>query len=120
MSPNLKSRIYRGESFTVSYNIHRCIHAEECVRRLGEVFDLNERPWIQPDQASPEQSEDMIPHFPFGALQYERLDGGSNEEVPTVNIIIRSFDKYRLRSINCNLHRHEFPNQMNSRLVFIL
>ena len=87
MAPKLKTRVYRGESINVIYDIRRCIHAEECVSRLAEVFDINKRPWIQPDQAAPEQVADTISHCPTGALHYQRLDGGPTEEVPAVNII---------------------------------
>ncbi len=92
MAPKLKPRIYRGESIHVTYDIRRCIHAEECVRRLGEVFDTKKRPWIQPDQATPDQVADTISHCPTGALHYERLDGGPAEEVPAVNTIMLEED----------------------------
>ncbi len=92
MPPKLKPRVYHGESVNVTYDIRRCIHAEECVHRLGEVFDTNRRPWIQPDQATPGQIADMIPHCPTGALHYQRLDGGPAEEVPTVNTIMLQED----------------------------
>jgi CDGSH-type Zn-finger protein/uncharacterized Fe-S cluster protein YjdI len=92
MAPNQKTRVYRGESIHVTYDIRRCIHAEECVNRLGEVFDTKKRPWIQPDQAAPEQIADTISHCPTGALHYQRLDGGSGEEVPAVNTIMLQED----------------------------
>ena len=92
MAPNLRTRVYRGESINVIYSIRRCIHAEECVKRLDEVFDNNKRPWIQPDQATSEQIADTISHCPTGALHYQRLDGGPDEVVPTVNTIMLQED----------------------------
>jgi CDGSH-type Zn-finger protein/uncharacterized Fe-S cluster protein YjdI len=92
MAPKLKSRVYRGESINVTYNVRRCIHAEECVNRLGTVFDMDKRPWIQPDQATVEQVAEAISHCPTGALHYERLDGGPVEEVPVVNTIVPEED----------------------------
>ncbi len=92
MAPALKTRVYSGESINVTYSICRCIHAEECVRRLGEVFDVNNRPWIQPDQATPGQIADTISHCPTGALHYQRLDGGPVEEVPPTNSIVLQED----------------------------
>lgn len=92
MPPNLKPSVYRGESINVTFDIRRCIHAEECVRRLGDVFDINKRPWIQPDHATTEQIVDMIPHCPTGALHYQRLDGGPDEEIPTVNTVVLQED----------------------------
>jgi CDGSH-type Zn-finger protein/uncharacterized Fe-S cluster protein YjdI len=92
MAPNLKTREYRGESINVIYSLRRCIHAEECVSRLGEVFDTDKRPWIQPDQATPERIADTISHCPTGALHYQRIDGGPVEEVPSVNTIVLQED----------------------------
>jgi len=92
MVPNLKTRAYRGESINVTYSIRRCIHAEECVNRLGEVFDNHKSPWIQPDQATPGQIADTISQCPTGALHYQRLDGGPIEEVPAVNTIVLQED----------------------------
>jgi CDGSH-type Zn-finger protein/uncharacterized Fe-S cluster protein YjdI len=88
MGPKRKTRVYRGEAINVTYDVHRCIHAEECVNRLGQVFDMNKRPWVQPDQATPEQIAETISHCPTGALHYERLDGGSAEGIPVVNTIV--------------------------------
>ena len=42
---------YAGEGIEVSYDVLRCTHARECVERLPEVFDPDERPWIDPDNA---------------------------------------------------------------------
>ena len=92
MAPNLKTRAYRGESIHVNYSIRRCIHAEECVNRLGEVFDNNKRPWIQPDKATPGQIADTISHCPTGALHFQRLDGGPFEDVLAVNTIVLQED----------------------------
>ena len=92
MAPKLKTRVYRGEAINVTYDIRRCIHAEECVHRLSEVFDMDKRPWIQPDQATPEQIAETISHCPTGALHYERLDGGPAEDTPVVNTIMLEED----------------------------
>jgi CDGSH-type Zn-finger protein/uncharacterized Fe-S cluster protein YjdI len=92
MAPKMKTRTYHSEAINVHYNVRRCIHAEECVQRLGEVFDINKRPWIQPDQATADQVVDTISHCPTGALHYERLDGGPAEAVPEVNTIILEED----------------------------
>jgi uncharacterized Fe-S cluster protein YjdI len=35
---------YRSEKITVSFDLGRCIHSEECVRGLPEVFDTSKRP----------------------------------------------------------------------------
>lgn len=107
MAPNLKTRTFRGESINVNYNIRRCIHAEECVNRLGEVFDNNKRPWIQPDKATPGQIADTISHCPTGALHFQRLDGGPFEDVLAVNTIVLQEDGPVYLSGNLIVHNAE-------------
>lgn len=92
MAPKQKTREYRGEAINVTYSLFRCIHAEECVNRMGEVFDNQKRPWIHPDQATPEQIADTISYCPTGALHYQRLDGGPAEGIPAVNTILLQED----------------------------
>ncbi|MFZ8528429.1 (4Fe-4S)-binding protein, partial [Staphylococcus aureus] len=38
---------YTGREVTVSFDAEVCQHAGECVRGLGDVFDVSQRPWIQ-------------------------------------------------------------------------
>ena len=73
---------YTSEDIDVTWDGKRCIHAAECVRRLGEVFDTSKRPWVQPDKASAERVAEVIHHCPTGALHYKRKDDGSAEPVP--------------------------------------
>lgn len=80
-----KPRIYTSDDIDVSYDVKRCIHAEECVKRLSSVFDVNQRPWIQPENASADAIANTIEHCPSGALQYERKDGGAEEAIPDKN-----------------------------------
>ena len=72
-------RVYRGDGIEVSFDLDRCIHVGECLLTLPEVFDLERRPWIDPDAADPEAIAEMILRCPSGALQYRRLDGGPEE-----------------------------------------
>ena len=78
---------YEGDRITVRYDVQRCIHAEECVHGLAQVFDPEKRPWIQPDQASADEVAEVILRCPTGALTFERLDGGVAEAVPDRNQI---------------------------------
>lgn len=82
---------YETEEIDVSYNLKRCIHAEECITRLSAVFNRSQRPWIQPANATAEQIEEAISHCPTGALHYERKQG-TNEAVPVTNTIQLSED----------------------------
>lgn len=78
---------YSGEEIEVSYDVLRCTHARECVERLPEVFDPDERPWIDPDNADVDDLAGVIMQCPTGALQFERSDGGPSEPVPEDNIV---------------------------------
>ena len=78
---------YSGEEIEVSYDVLRCTHARECVERLPEVFDPDERPWIDPDNADVDDLAGVIMQCPTGALQFERRDGGPSEPVPDDNTV---------------------------------
>ncbi len=70
---------YEAQDIAVSFDPRRCIHAAVCGTQLGAVFDINKRPWIQPDQAAVEDVVRVVEACPSGALTYERLDGGAQE-----------------------------------------
>lgn len=79
-------RPYAGTDITVSFDAARCRHFAECVRGLPDVFDVDGRPWIAPDNAAADEVAEVIRRCPSGALQY-RLNRGPDEvgdEVTTV------------------------------------
>ncbi|WP_406455957.1 (4Fe-4S)-binding protein [Streptomyces sp. NBC_00876] len=78
--PHPAARSYEGDGITVEYDVHRCLHAAECVRGLPTVFDTGRRPWIRPGEAVADDIADVIHRCPSGALQYHRTDGGPDEE----------------------------------------
>jgi uncharacterized Fe-S cluster protein YjdI/CDGSH-type Zn-finger protein len=84
-------KTYGGTAIEVSFDLARCIHVAGCLRGLPEVFDVEERPWIQPDAADPDAVAEVVARCPSGALQYRRLDGGPQEShsvtrvTPTLN-----------------------------------
>lgn len=84
--PN-KIRAYESDTIRVLYDFKRCIHAEECVRRLSQVFNRQGRPWVQPQHSTADEIAETIEHCPTGALQYERKDGGAAEAIPQANTI---------------------------------
>lgn len=79
MRSGTEKKAYEGKSITVTFEARRCQHAAECVRGLPEVFDLDKRPWIQPDGAEAERLAEVVRRCPSGALQYELVDGGGAE-----------------------------------------
>lgn len=79
---------YRGEKIKVTYDLHRCIHAGECVRGLPSVFDTKKKPWIMPDNAAVDKVADVIERCPTGALQYSDNSGNREEAVPSRNRVV--------------------------------
>ena len=75
-------RRYRGANIEVSFDLDQCIHVGECLRRLPVTFAIDRRPWISPDAASADDVAAVVERCPSGALQYRRLDGGPEEQVP--------------------------------------
>lgn len=75
VSVRKKPRTYEGKEITITYDLARCIHAEECAHGLPQVFDPKRRPWVDPDAASANAIADVIHKCPTGALGYRRADG---------------------------------------------
>jgi len=80
-----KLRTYSSDEIDVTWSQKRCIHAGECVRGLPAVFDVEKRPWIQPDQADGDTVAEVVERCPTGALHYTRKDGGPGEPTPDAN-----------------------------------
>jgi uncharacterized Fe-S cluster protein YjdI len=70
-----------SETIEVTFDPNRCAHAAECLRRAPEVFDLQARPWMQPEHLDAETLAEVIRRCPSGALAYHRLDGVLDEAV---------------------------------------
>jgi uncharacterized Fe-S cluster protein YjdI len=66
---------YAGRDVTVSFDSEVCRHAAECVRGLPGVFNVEQRPWIQPDQADASDVIAVVGRCPSGALRIEGEPG---------------------------------------------
>jgi len=73
-------KVYRGRDIEVSFDLDLCIHVAECLRGEPRVFQLNRRPWIQPDAAGADDAAEVVRRCPSGALLYHRLDGRQDED----------------------------------------
>jgi uncharacterized Fe-S cluster protein YjdI len=62
-------KAYRGNGLTVTFDADVCIHAANCVREQPAVFDLKERPWVQPANATAAEVVAQVGRCPSGALQ---------------------------------------------------
>lgn len=83
-SQTTQGRAYKAPEVTVYYEARRCLHFAECVRGLPGVFDVDKRPWIQPDKAQSELVAEVIRRCPSGALHYELAHGQPEQpERPT-------------------------------------
>lgn len=80
-----KLREYTGARITVTYDARRCIHAEECVHGLPEVFDPGRRVWVDPSRGEPGEIATVVSRCPTGALHFTCADGDLAERVPDRN-----------------------------------
>lgn len=79
---------YRGRGIVVRFDGMRCIHSRHCVLDQPEVFRANvSGPWIVPDNGTVEAIVRVAHDCPSGAITYERLDGGAQEQAPLVNVV---------------------------------
>ncbi len=73
---------YENEQIKVTWDQKRCIHAEECVHGLNDVFNPDQRPWIQPEKANAEEIANVIERCPTGALKYD-IKTSEHREIPS-------------------------------------
>jgi len=73
-------RVYANDAIEVQWEPKLCIHTQNCVRGLGQVFDSQARPWVNVDAADPAAIAATVLTCPTGALHFRRLDGGAQEE----------------------------------------
>ena len=63
-----KPRDYTGDAVTVTFDSMRCIHAQERIKGLPGVFNVDARPWIQPNEAgSTGELVEVVERCPSGA-----------------------------------------------------
>ena len=62
---------YDKDGFKVVWKPKMCIHSEICVKTLPEVYKPDQKPWIQPENASVAALKAQIDRCPSGALSYE-------------------------------------------------
>jgi len=80
-----KIREYESDAIIVRFDLKRCIHSEECIKRLPGVFEHDRKPWVDPSQGDADGIAAVIEKCPTGALTYSRKDGGAEEAAPERN-----------------------------------
>lgn len=110
--------VYAGREFTISYNSLLCSHAGECGKGAQTIFDLNQKPWIQPDNGGEDEIRAIMAACPSGALRYSR-NGGDSELVADdgVFIVIEKNGPYRVHNIPIDA---EFRAQGSSERKYVL
>ena len=71
----LQHKEYRNDQIVVHWRPKMCSHAGKCLNLAPQVFDLNRRPWIDINAASPEEIIKAIDRCPSGALRYSLPPG---------------------------------------------
>jgi uncharacterized Fe-S cluster protein YjdI len=61
---------YSNGEITIIWQPHLCWHSRVCVKTLPEVYKPDERPWINPHNATTAQLIDQVNHCPSGALSF--------------------------------------------------
>ena len=81
---------YPGKALDVVYDATLCIHAAECGRSAGPMFEGGRDPWCEPDAVSVDEATEIVSRCPTGALTYQRKDGGPAEAAPGANVVVVS------------------------------
>lgn len=68
----MKSKEYSNGKITIVCKPDICIHSGVCVRTLPKVYKLDERPWIQMENATNEELIDQVSKCPSGALSIKK------------------------------------------------
>jgi len=80
--------LVRGKRINIHFEAQLCIHSRHCVLETPEVFLANVKgPWIHPDDAPIDRLVHVARSCPSGAIAYDRLDGGEQEDAPPVNLV---------------------------------
>jgi len=86
----MKIHEYKGKDITIFYDLHRCIHAAECVHGASSVFNPEAKPWITPEKAPAGEIATIIQRCPTGALHYQAADPTLAERTEPSNIVTTS------------------------------
>jgi uncharacterized Fe-S cluster protein YjdI len=73
-------KVYENANIRVSWEPKFCIHIGRCFTASPMVFDPGARPWVTVDGADADEIAETVKMCPSGALTFERLDGGAQEE----------------------------------------
>lgn len=64
----MTSREYTNGSIAVLWDSDKCTHCEKCFTELPEVFNPDDRPWVDINGANDTEIIDQVGKCPSGAL----------------------------------------------------
>lgn len=70
---------YTKDDLTVVWQPAKCSHSKKCFIGLSEVFNPNQRPWVQLDKSTAEEIIAQIKECPSGALSIEGAESVAEE-----------------------------------------
>ena len=87
-----RTKRYPGKEVSITFDLTRCIHSEECGKRLPMVFDAHRRPWVDPDAAGGTTIAEAVSNCPSGALHVQLADGSEAESFQRPAVIVPGDD----------------------------
>jgi len=104
---------YKNGDLTVIWKPTKCIHAAECVNRLPNVYNPNDKPWIKVENASIEELKEQIEACPSGALTYDFRGSNNNDGQNEIEIKVLENGPL-LVSGNLNIKKPDGSNEVKS------
>jgi predicted GNAT family acetyltransferase/uncharacterized Fe-S cluster protein YjdI len=68
----MANKEYSTGEITILWQPEKCIHSGICVETLPNVYNPQEKPWIKPENASPEELINQVAKCPSGALSIKQ------------------------------------------------
>ena len=65
-------QVYESPGIKVTFDPNVCTHSGNCVRGLPAVFNVKNKPWISPGQATVDAVEQQVARCPSGALSCQK------------------------------------------------
>lgn len=61
---------YYGDEIDIYFHPTKCTHAANCIKYLPSVFDVNKKPWINPNGSLREDAKRVVFNCPSDALRF--------------------------------------------------
>lgn len=78
---------YDNDEITVVWQPEKCIHSKICAHGLPEVFNPENRPWVQLERSDNEKIIAQVEACPSGALSLESEVKANNDAPTNISVI---------------------------------